>query len=95
MGNVRVASADCLLATTEYVAKAAGVTEKDATRRIISILLQTLANYASFGAAGAFSGPIVRGDVETVAVICACFERFPRLARSISRWRAPHCNIFR
>ena len=33
---------------------------------MIPILLQTLANYASFGAPGAFSGPIVRGDVETV-----------------------------
>ena len=33
---------------------------------MIPILLQTLANYASFDAAGAFSGPIVRGDIETV-----------------------------
>jgi predicted short-subunit dehydrogenase-like oxidoreductase (DUF2520 family) len=55
-----------LLATTEQVAHAAGVGKKEATRRIIPILLQTLANYASCGAAGAFSGPIVRGDVETV-----------------------------
>jgi len=55
-----------LLATTEQVAAAAGVTRKAAQRRMIPILLQTLANYASFDAAGAFSGPIVRGDVETV-----------------------------
>ena len=33
---------------------------------MIPILRQTLANYAAFGAAGAFSGPIVRGDVDTV-----------------------------
>ena len=33
---------------------------------MIPILLQTLANYTSFDAARAFSGPIVRGDVETV-----------------------------
>jgi predicted short-subunit dehydrogenase-like oxidoreductase (DUF2520 family) len=33
---------------------------------MIPILLQTLANYASFDAASAFSGPIVRGDVDTV-----------------------------
>ena len=33
---------------------------------MIPILLQTLANYAAFDAAGAFSGPIVRGDVDTV-----------------------------
>ena len=33
---------------------------------MLPILQQTLANYAAFGAAGAFSGPIVRGDVDTV-----------------------------
>jgi len=55
-----------LLATAEQVAAHAGMTQKDARRRMIPILLQTLANYASFGAAGAFSGPIVRGDVDTV-----------------------------
>lgn len=55
-----------LLAAAEDVAAAAGVKRNEARRRMIPILLQTLANYASFGAAGAFSGPIVRGDVETV-----------------------------
>lgn len=55
-----------LLVTAEQVAAAAGVERKEARRRIIPILLQTLANYAAFGAAGAFSGPLVRGDVDTV-----------------------------
>jgi predicted short-subunit dehydrogenase-like oxidoreductase (DUF2520 family) len=55
-----------LLATTEQVAALAGVKPKEARRRMIPILRQTLANYAAFGAAGAFSGPIVRGDVRTV-----------------------------
>ncbi len=55
-----------LLATTEDVARMAGVSRKAARQRIIPILLQTLANYASFGAAGGFSGPIVRGDADTV-----------------------------
>jgi predicted short-subunit dehydrogenase-like oxidoreductase (DUF2520 family) len=55
-----------LLATTEQVAAAAGVNRKAARRRMIPILLQTLANYGAFGAPGAFSGPIVRGDVDTV-----------------------------
>jgi predicted short-subunit dehydrogenase-like oxidoreductase (DUF2520 family) len=57
---------DALLATTERVAGLAGVGPKDARRRMIPILRQTLANYAALGAPGAFSGPIVRGDVETV-----------------------------
>lgn len=56
-----------LLATSERVAALAGVDRRGARRRAIPILLQTLANYASFGAPGAFSGPIVRGDVETVS----------------------------
>ncbi len=55
-----------LLATTEQVAAVAGVRQNEARRRMIPILLQTLANYAAFDAAGAFSGPIVRGDVDTV-----------------------------
>jgi predicted short-subunit dehydrogenase-like oxidoreductase (DUF2520 family) len=55
-----------LLATTEQVAALAGVNRKAAKQRMIPILLQTLANYAAFGAAGGFSGPIVRGDADTV-----------------------------
>jgi len=55
-----------LLATTEQVAALAGVNRKAARQRMIPILLQTLANYDAFGAAGGFSGPIVRGDVDTV-----------------------------
>ena len=57
---------DALLATTERVAALAGVRPNGARRRMIPILRQTLANYGELGAPGAFSGPIVRGDVETV-----------------------------
>jgi predicted short-subunit dehydrogenase-like oxidoreductase (DUF2520 family) len=55
-----------LLATAEHVAGAAGVNRREAKRRMLPILQQTLANYAALDAAGAFSGPIVRGDVETI-----------------------------
>jgi predicted short-subunit dehydrogenase-like oxidoreductase (DUF2520 family) len=55
-----------LLATTEQVAAAAGIKRGEARRRMTPILLQTLANYARYGAPGAFSGPIVRGDIDTV-----------------------------
>lgn len=55
-----------LLATTEEVAAVAQVRRPDIRRRMIPILLQTLANYAQYGASGAFSGPIIRGDVGTV-----------------------------
>lgn len=55
-----------LLVTTEQVAALGGVKRREAKRRMIPILLQTLANYAAFDAAHAFSGPIIRGDVDTV-----------------------------
>jgi predicted short-subunit dehydrogenase-like oxidoreductase (DUF2520 family) len=55
-----------LLAATERVAGAAGISRKAARKRMLPILRQTLANYARLGAPGAFSGPIARGDVATV-----------------------------
>jgi predicted short-subunit dehydrogenase-like oxidoreductase (DUF2520 family) len=55
-----------LLAASEDVAAAAGVSGMAARQRVLPILKQTLANYARLGAAGSFSGPIARGDVNTV-----------------------------
>jgi len=55
-----------LLATTEHVAAKAGVRPAEARRRMVPILLQTLANYVATGAPAAFSGPIIRGDVDTI-----------------------------
>src|SRR5271170_7311564 len=55
-----------LLAASERVAGAAGVSRKAASERMLPILKQTLANYGRLGAPGAFSGPIARGDIATV-----------------------------
>lgn len=55
-----------LLATTERVAALAGVPSRVARRRMLPILLQTVANYGSLGPAAGFSGPVIRGDVDTV-----------------------------
>jgi predicted short-subunit dehydrogenase-like oxidoreductase (DUF2520 family) len=55
-----------LLASAEHVARLAGITSRAARRRMLPILLQTVRNYGTFGAAEGFSGPIIRGDVETV-----------------------------
>lgn len=55
-----------LLATAERVAALAGVGARTARQRMIPILLQTVRNYGNLGPARGFSGPIVRGDVETV-----------------------------
>jgi len=55
-----------LLATSERVAAAARVPTKAARQRMLPMVAQTIANYAAAGATSAFSGPIVRGDVEVV-----------------------------
>jgi len=71
-----------LLATTEQVAREAGIPRAKAKSRIVPILRQTLANYTRFGAANAFSGPIVRGDSETVKHHLQALESAP-VARDV------------
>jgi predicted short-subunit dehydrogenase-like oxidoreductase (DUF2520 family) len=66
-----------LLATSEQVAACAGVKAKAARRRMLPMLKQTLANYEAYGAAGAFSGPIVRGDLDTVQRHLRLLRRLP------------------
>lgn len=55
-----------LLVATEHVAAAAGVQPRAARQRMLPIIKQTVANYTAYGGAGAFSGPIIRGDVDTL-----------------------------
>jgi predicted short-subunit dehydrogenase-like oxidoreductase (DUF2520 family) len=66
-----------LLAVGERVAVAAGVPRKAAKQRALPILNQTLANYAALGAAESFSGPIARGDVETVKKHLRVLRKIP------------------
>lgn len=54
------------LVTAEQLARAAGLSAREARRRMVPIVKQTIANYEMLGPAGAFSGPIVRGDTEIV-----------------------------
>jgi predicted short-subunit dehydrogenase-like oxidoreductase (DUF2520 family) len=56
-----------LLVTAEKVAQAAGLSAADARKKMLPIIRQTLANYARLGPAEAFTGPIVRGDVQVVS----------------------------
>jgi predicted short-subunit dehydrogenase-like oxidoreductase (DUF2520 family) len=54
------------LVTAERVGKAAGLTVQQ-TRKIMGpILQQTVSNYLQRGPAAAFSGPIKRGDLQTI-----------------------------
>jgi predicted short-subunit dehydrogenase-like oxidoreductase (DUF2520 family) len=54
------------LVTAERVGRAAGLSRAQTRRVITPILHQTLRNYLERGAAAAFSGPIKRGDLETI-----------------------------
>jgi len=71
-----------LLATTEQVAAAAGVQPKAARERMLPILAQTITNYAALGAAETLSGPIVRGDVDTIKKHLRVLRRIP-IARDV------------
>lgn len=54
------------LVTAERVGRAAGLTAAQTRRVMAPILRQTVKNYLERGAAAAFSGPIKRGDLNTV-----------------------------
>jgi predicted short-subunit dehydrogenase-like oxidoreductase (DUF2520 family) len=50
------------LITSEQVARAAGLSTRQARQKMMPIVRQTFANYAALGPAASFSGPLVRGD---------------------------------
>jgi predicted short-subunit dehydrogenase-like oxidoreductase (DUF2520 family) len=54
------------LTAAEEVAKLAGISKAQAQRIMRPIVQRTVANYLDNGGQKAFSGPLVRGDVETV-----------------------------
>ncbi len=66
-----------LLVTGERVARAAGLSSAEARGKMMPILRQTLANYAKLGPAGAFSGPIVRGDALVVRQHLSELKKIP------------------
>jgi predicted short-subunit dehydrogenase-like oxidoreductase (DUF2520 family) len=66
-----------LLAASEKAAVLAGMSEAEARRRMMPILRQTLRNYEKLGPAGAFSGPIVRGDTATMRAHLTLLTRVP------------------
>jgi predicted short-subunit dehydrogenase-like oxidoreductase (DUF2520 family) len=65
------------LVTLEEAARAAGFTRKDARRKSLPIIRQTLANYSRLGPAKSFSGPLIRGDAGTVAKHLAVLKKHP------------------
>jgi len=81
------------LVTAEQVARKAGLSAVQARKKMLPIVRQTIANYEALGPAGAFSGPIVRGDAETVRKHLQVLRKVPEarevylaLARSALRY---------
>jgi predicted short-subunit dehydrogenase-like oxidoreductase (DUF2520 family) len=65
------------LVTAERVGRGAGLTASQTRRVMAPILRQTIKNYAERGAASAFSGPIKRGDLNTVLRHLTELKRVP------------------
>jgi len=70
-----------LLTAGEKVARQAKIPQAEMPRVIQPILLRTIENYVKQGAAASFSGPIKRGDVETIRKHLAALKKVP-LARA-------------
>jgi predicted short-subunit dehydrogenase-like oxidoreductase (DUF2520 family) len=66
------------LTSTEMVAQRAGLLSREARTRMLPIMRQSLANYVALGPADAFSGPVVRGDAETVRKHLRILRTLPR-----------------
>ena len=69
------------LVASEQAARAAGLSAAEARKRMMPIVGQTLANYAALGPAGAFSGPLVRGDTEVVRMHLKALKKTPESRR--------------
>ena len=54
------------LVTAERIGRAAGLSQQQLRKIMAPIVRQTLQNYLQSGAAAAFSGPVKRGDVNTL-----------------------------
>ena len=66
-----------LVRAAEAVAALAGIPSAGARRRMMPIIRQTLRNYETLGPARAFTGPIARGDLETIRSHLAALAQAP------------------
>jgi predicted short-subunit dehydrogenase-like oxidoreductase (DUF2520 family) len=67
------------LVTLEEVAREAGLKSEDARRMSLPIIRQTLENFRTLGPERSFSGPLIRGDAETVTRHLALLKKHPRM----------------
>ena len=68
------------LVTAERVGRAAGLSPRQVAKFMQPILRQTMKNFLEKGTASAFSGPIKRGDLNTVRRHLENLEKVPRAA---------------
>jgi predicted short-subunit dehydrogenase-like oxidoreductase (DUF2520 family) len=85
-----------LLVSAEQVARMAGLAAADARKKMLPILRQTIENYGRFGPAGAFSGPLVRGDAKVVRKHLQVLKRMPEAREvylSLARTAVRHLPV--
>ena len=63
------------MAAVERIGRELKFTAKQTRKIVAPILQQTIRNYIEHGAAAAFSGPLVRGDAETIGRNLAALKR--------------------
>jgi predicted short-subunit dehydrogenase-like oxidoreductase (DUF2520 family) len=66
-----------LMSSMEQVAEAAAIPRSQTKRIVLPLLRQTWGNYLQRDAAAAFSGPLARGDVQTINRHLAQLKRAP------------------
>ena len=66
-----------VLSAAEQVGRKAGVPSRQLPQIMRPIVIRTLENYFKKGAATSFSGPLVRGDVETIRKHVLAVKRLP------------------
>ena len=67
-----------LMATLEQVGKVAGIPKSQVRKMAGPLLRQTINNYLEHGAAAAFSGALIRGDVATVRRHLDALKKIPK-----------------
>ena len=66
-----------LLASAEKVAGVAGITANQARQSMLPIVRKTLRNYSESGPAKSFTGPIIRGDSQTIGLHLDALAQIP------------------
>jgi len=66
-----------VLSAAEQLGRKAGLPSRQLPQIMRPIVMRTLENYFAKGAAASFSGPLVRGDVETIRKHMRALSKLP------------------